>query len=229
MSAVLALVLRREFNFFDRLFLAISIACSLVYLCTVNIQPYKGSVVIKALSIAPLAILAFRVLKTLDGLILSMALIFSTIGDVMLGLYREDFFIFGLLAFLVAHIFYIWLFARNSSRPLNTNLEQKIILAAILIFVVAMTIWLWPGFGAMKIPAMIYMCAITFMCITATLMNLPKRTVLLGAILFLLSDSLIAANRFRMPVAYSNYAIWVTYYLGQCCIALGFLRAKLRA
>jgi uncharacterized membrane protein YhhN len=229
MSAVLALVLRREFNLLDKLMLAVSVACGLAYLLTVSFQPYSGSVIIKALSIAPLAVLAFRVLKTLDGLILSIALVFSTIGDVMLGLHREDFFIFGLLSFLIAHFFYIWLFARSFPHPFRTNLEQKILLIGILIFSVAMTAWLWTGFGAMRIPAMIYLCAITLMCITATLMNLPKRTVLFGALLFLLSDSLIAANRFRMPIPLSNYAIWITYYVGQCCIAFGFLREKLRA
>lgn len=229
MSAVLALVLRREFNLLDRLLLAVSVACSLVYLSTVSFQPYKGSVVIKALSIAALAVLAFRVLKTLDGLILSIALVFSAIGDVMLGLHREDLFVFGLLAFLLAHVFYIGLFARNLPQPLRINSEQKIILVGILIFSAAMTAWLWTGFGAMKIPALIYLCAITLMCIGATLMRLPKRTVLIGAILFLLSDSLIAANKFRMPIPLSNYAIWATYYLGQCCIAIGFLRDKLRA
>jgi uncharacterized membrane protein YhhN len=229
MSAVLALVLRREFNLIDKFLLAISVACGLVYLLTFDFQPYKGSVVIKALSIAPLAVLAFRVLKTLDGLILSLALAFSSIGDVMLGLHREDFFIFGLLAFLVAHLFYIWLFTRNFPRPLRTNLEQKILLVCLLIFSVAMTTWLWSGFGAMKIPAMIYLCAIALMCITATLMGLRKPAVVIGAILFLLSDSLIAANKFKTPIPLSNYAIWFTYYAGQCLIGLGFLREKLRA
>lgn len=229
MSAVLALVLRREFHLIDKLLLAISVACALIYLLTVNFQPYRGSVIIKALSVAPLAISAFRVLKTLDGFILSLALLFSSIGDVMLGLHREDFFIFGLLSFLVAHLFYIGLFARNFRRPLRTDLEQKMIIVGILIFTAAMTIWLWSGFGAMKIPAMIYLCAITLMCLTATLMHLSKRTVLIGAILFLLSDSLIAANKFKTPIPLSNSAIWVTYYVGQVCIAFGFLREKLRA
>jgi uncharacterized membrane protein YhhN len=229
MSAVLALVLRREFNLLDRLLLAASVACSLVYFSTVSLQPFTGSVVIKALSIAPLAVLAFRVLKTVDGLILSLALVFSAIGDVLLGLHREELFLFGLLSFLLAHIFYLCLFARNLPHPLRIHFEQKMILAGILIFSAAMTAWLWSGFGAMKIPALIYLCAITLMCIGATLMKLPKRTVLIGAILFLLSDSFIAANKFRMPIPLSNYVIWATYYIGQCCIAFGFLRDKLRA
>jgi uncharacterized membrane protein YhhN len=229
MSAVLALVLRREFHLLEKVLLALSLACSLIYLATLGWQPYQGSVVIKALSIAPLAILAFRVLKTFDGLILSLALVFSSIGDVFLGLHREDFFIFGLLAFLIAHLFYIGLFLRNLPRPLRLGGEQKIILAGILIFSLAMTAWLWPGFGGMKIPALIYLCAIALMCASATLMKLSRGMVLLGAILFLLSDSLIAANKFRMAIPYSHYAIWATYYAGQCCIALGFIREKLRA
>jgi alkenylglycerophosphocholine/alkenylglycerophosphoethanolamine hydrolase len=229
MSAVLALVLRREFNSLDKLLLAISAVCGLVYLLTVNFQPYQGSVMIKALSIAPLAVLAFRVLKTLDGFMLSMALVFSAIGDVMLGLHREDFFIFGLLSFLVAHLFYTGLFARNFRRPLRTDVEQKMIIVCLLTFSAAMTMWLWSGLGAMKIPALIYLCAITLMCLAATLMDLSKRTVLIGAILFLLSDSLIAANKFKTPIPLSSYAIWLTYYAGQGCIDLGFLREKLRA
>ncbi len=229
MSAVLALVLRREFNLIDKFLLATSVACGLVYLLTSDFQPYKGSVVIKALSIAPLAVLAFRVLKTLDGLILSLALVFSSIGDVMLGLRREDFFIFGLLSFLVAHLFYIWLFTHNFPHPFRTNREQKILIVCILIFSAAMTTWLWSGFGAMKIPALIYLCAITLMCITATLMGLRKHAVVIGAIFFLLSDSLIAANKFKTTIPLSDYAIWFTYYVGQCLIALGFLREKLRA
>jgi uncharacterized membrane protein YhhN len=229
MSAVLVPALRRELNLIDRLLLVISAVCALIYLFTVSFQPYTGSVVIKALSIAPLAVFAFRVLKTADGFILSIALLFSSIGDVMLGLHREDFFIFGLLSFLVAHLFYTGLFARNLPHPVSPNPEQKLIIVCLLTFSAAMTMWLWSGLGAMKIPALIYLCAITLMCLTATLMDLSKRTVLIGAILFLLSDSLIAANRFKTPIPLSNYAIWITYYAGQGCIALGFLRQKLCA
>jgi uncharacterized membrane protein YhhN len=229
MRAGLALVLRRELKAFDKLLLAISVACGFVYLITTSLQPYTGSVVIKALSMLALAVLVFRVLQTLDGLLLGVSLTFSSLGDVMLGLRREDFFIFGLLAFLVAHSLYIWLFARNFPRPLRINLEQKILIACLVIFSMAMTLWLWDGLGALKIPAMIYLCAITSMSVTAILMGLPKRAVVIGAILFLISDSLIAATKFKTPIPLSSYAIWLTYYLGQCLIALGFLREKLRA
>ena len=229
MSAVTALILRREFHAIDKLLLALSIACGLVYLLTSSLQPYTGSIVIKALSMALLAVLAFRVLKTLDGLLLCISLVFSAIGDVLLGLGSANLFLYGLLSFLVAHSFYIWLFGRNFPRPLRPSVEQKILIACIVLFSSGMTLWLWEGLGALKIPAIIYLCAITLMCITATLMRLPKRAVVIGAMLFLISDSLIAASRFKSPMPLSDYCVWLTYYVGQCLIALGFLREKLRA
>ncbi|MBI3652895.1 MAG: lysoplasmalogenase [Acidobacteria bacterium] len=229
MSAVLALLLRREFNLIDKLLLALSVSSALVYLLTLDRQPFSGSVVIKALGMATLALLVLRVLKTLDGLLLSAALLFSCIGDVMLAVRGANLFLYGLLAFLLAHIFYIWLFARNLQRPLRLHSEQKIVLLGILLFSAAMTWWLWDGFGALKLLALIYLCAITLMCVMATLMNLPKRAVVIGALLFLLSDSLIAANKFKTTIPLSHYAIWISYYVGQGLLALGFLREKLRA
>lgn len=229
MSAVLALVLRREFNLLDKLLLTLSVLCSAVYLLTIDFQPYRGSVIIKALSIAPLSVMAFRVLKTLDGLILSIALVFSCIGDVMLGLYREEFFIFGLLAFLVTHLFYTWIFLRNLPIASRLNRQKKVIILVLMLYSAAMVMWLWSGLGAMRIPAMVYLGAITVMCMTATMADFARPSVMLGAILFLLSDSLIAATKFKNPIPFSNYAIWITYYLGQYLITLGFLREKLRA
>jgi uncharacterized membrane protein YhhN len=48
-----------------------------------------------------------------------------------------------------------------------------------------------------------------------------------GAILFLISDSIIAISKFKTPVPSQGHLVWATYYLGQCGIALGFLREKL--
>ncbi len=229
MSAVLALVLRREFHLLEKLLLTISVSCSLLYLLTLDLQPYRGSVVIKALSIAPLSLLAFRVLKTVDGLIVSIALVFSCIGDVMLGLHRDDFFIFGLLAFLVTHLFYIWLFLRHLPMSNRLSKGKKMMIAAIIVYAAAMVVWLWSGLGAMRVPALVYLSAITLMCIIATIADFSRPAVMIGALLFLISDSLIALTKFKTAIPFSNYAIWLTYYLGQYLITLGFLREKLRA
>lgn len=229
MSAVLSLTLRREFHAFDKLLIVISALCSLLYLATVDYQPYPGSVIIKALSIAPIALLAFRVLKTLDGLILAIVFIFSCTGDVLLGLHRADLFLYGLIAFLIAHLFYIWLFTRNSHAPVRVTTRQQLLIFLLLVYGAAMAAWLWPGLGEMRIPALIYMGIITLMCISATLAGFAHASIVFGALLFLISDSLIAIGRFKTPVPYNGYAVWITYYIGQCLIAFGFLREKLRA
>jgi alkenylglycerophosphocholine hydrolase len=228
-TGVLALTLRREFNPFDKALMFVSALSSLFYLLTIDFQPFPGSVVIKALSIAPIAWLAFRVLKTLDGLILSLVFIFSCIGDVMLGLHREDYFVYGLIAFLIAHLFYTWLFTRNFPGFFRVSQKQQLVLLLLAIYSAAMTVWLWSGLGDMRIPGLVYLCVITLMCMTAILANFSHSSIVFGALLFLLSDSFIAINKFKMQIPYSNYAIWFTYYLGQCLIALGFLREKLRA
>jgi hypothetical protein len=48
----------------------------------------------------------------------------------------------------------------------------------------------------------------------------------IGALVFLISDSLIAVRRFRMSAPLAAIWIWPTYSLGQCAIAIGFLREK---
>jgi uncharacterized membrane protein YhhN len=49
-----------------------------------------------------------------------------------------------------------------------------------------------------------------------------------GALLFVLSDSLIGIFRFRGPVPLGEYLVWGTHYVAQCCLALGVFRGHLR-
>ncbi|MBO0858144.1 MAG: hypothetical protein J2P21_06745 [Chloracidobacterium sp.] len=51
--------------------------------------------------------------------------------------------------------------------------------------------------------------------------------VCLGAILFLISDSILDVNKFKAPAPMAGYSIWATYYLAQFGIAIGFLREKM--
>ena len=45
--------------------------------------------------------------------------------------------------------------------------------------------------------------------------------------LFLISDSILAINKFKSPLPLRGYLVWATYYLAQYGIAIGFLREKL--
>lgn len=230
----------RGFVVTDKWLLLLSIVCGAIYLVTQSVQPFPGSIALKAMSIAPLAVLAFRLLgenrtprpqglewlRDRDNLILAAALSFSCLGDVFLDL-AGNYFVMGLGSFLIAHLIYILLFVRNWSRPLRPTGGQMMLASAVLVFSLMLSNWLAPDLGAMAKPVMVYVCAITVMTVSTILAGFSKPFVWIGAVLFMLSDSMIAAGRFKTPVPMADYLIWATYYLGQYGIAVGFLREKL--
>ena len=67
------------------------------------------------------------------------------------------------------------------------------------------------------------------MGVAATLAAFRARWIVIGARLFILSDSMIAVGKFKSPFEYSHYLIWTTYYVGQLCIAVGFIRDENRS
>ncbi|MGH7307000.1 MAG: lysoplasmalogenase family protein, partial [Candidatus Rokuibacteriota bacterium] len=106
----------RGFGRLDQALLLLSIASSVAYMATRGLHPFQGSVVLKALGMAPLAVLAFRVLGRVgsrDRSVLTAALALSCVGDVFLALGFRRYFVHGLAAFLLAHVAYIVLFTRN--------------------------------------------------------------------------------------------------------------------
>jgi len=137
-------------------------------------------------------------------------------------------FVYGLGAFLLVHLTYVLLFVRNRPRPLAIGAAQAVPVVLVLLYSVGVSSWLLPSFGSLTIPVAIYMCAITAMVVTAILARFSNPWVACGAILFLISDSLLAINKFKTPVPYRDYLVWSTYYAGQYAIATGFLMEKLR-
>jgi uncharacterized membrane protein YhhN len=199
----------------------LSAACSLVYFITKSWQPYPGSIALKALSIAPLAWLAFQHLPAPERWWLGTALSFATLGDILLDL-PGNYFVQGLAAFLVTQLLYAGLFARHWQRPLRLPALGIVV----LLFSLTLTIWMLPGLGKLTIPVLCYIGALTLMAESAILANFKQRWIVWGAILFLLSDSLIGVNRFKLALPLRDYLVWATYYFGQCGITLGYLREK---
>ena len=219
--------------------LLLSVASSVAYFATRAAQPFPGSVALKALGMAPLAVLALRVLEEgerasgepaetglRDGPLLAAALALSCVGDVLLHLGFRRYFGFGLGAFFLAHVAYIALFVRSWPRPLRPRRLEVLLVAAVLLYSVAVTAWLSTHLGGYALPVIAYSIAITAMTTSAILARFSTPLVWVGALLFMLSDSLIAAGRFRTALPLAAYLIWPTYYLGQYAIAIGFLRQK---
>jgi uncharacterized membrane protein YhhN len=208
----------------DRTLRGLSIACGLAYLITERWQPYPASVIVKGLSVGSLAVLAF----SLGSPILGLALALSSLGDVLLDLDPERLFVYGLGSFLVAHLVYITAFVRARRRPMALGAAQWLPAALVLAYSVGISSWLLPSLGSLIIPVAIYMCAITAMVLSAILARCSSAWVAAGAILFLISDSLLAVNKFKTPVPYRDFLVWTTYYVGQYGIAIGFLGADKR-
>ena len=229
----------RNFGRVDKCLLLLSIMSSAAYLATRGVQPFPCSVALKALSIAPLGVLAFRVLSTAgssphgvesrhtrDNLILAAALALSCLGDIFLHLDPRRYFRHALGAFLFAHLAYIVLFTRSWPRPLRARGSQMLLTALVLVYSLLVSSWLWSGLGTQAVPVIVYSCAITVMTVATILAGFSQPFVWIGAVLFVISDSLIAAGRFKTAVPLAEYLIWPTYYLGQYGIAIGFLREK---
>ncbi len=155
-----------------------------------------------------------------DALLIA-ALVFSLVGDVFLML-PGNYFIPGLASFLVAHLFYIALFRQGQSW-----FPSKKALVAVLAVGAAMYAIVWGGLGdpVLKMAVAAYVCVISLMAAQA----IGRATVqggqdsgagwvALGACVFMVSDSLIAINKFVAPVALSSLWILATYYVAQLLI-----------
>ncbi|MFH6970986.1 lysoplasmalogenase [Flavobacterium petrolei] len=164
--------------------------------------------------------------------VLLTALTLSWIGDIILMFADkgELYFIAGLIAFLLSHIFYIILFSKQLKIYLK---KSKIIfwigVTAIAFYLIVMMLILLPSLGDLKIPVFVYALTISIMLLFALkgFMNWHKPAsiyILVGAIIFVASDSILAFDKFHAPLQYSSFLIMATYLLAQYLIVIGILK-----
>lgn len=158
------------------------------------------------------------------------ALVFSWFGDVaLMYVYkREWYFLVGLGAFAVAQTLYFFSFKNARTQPSGTTpvLQHVLNIFPFAVFAIGLLYTLWPTLGDLKAPVTIYASLIVLMVLGAVYRNGRTNTesfnqIVFGAILFILSDSLIAINKFYAPM--ENSAIWImgTYVLAQWNIING--------
>jgi uncharacterized membrane protein YhhN len=161
-----------------------------------------------------------------SGGLIIFALLFSWFGDIFL-MFQSDteiMFLFGLVSFLFAHIMYLWAFQLLSDSK-RRNPIQFAISASLVIYAILLALLLWPGLGNMEIPVVIYAAVISCMGISAVFRNGPGyNLVLLGALSFIASDSILAYNKFFMAIEHGGVYIMATYLLGQLLIVMGSLK-----
>jgi len=163
--------------------------------------------------------------------ILLISLFFSFLGDVFLML-PIDAFIFGLASFLVAHILYITAFWKENNGFPETNLKTVLTRLMILLFPASILFAeMQKNLGNLILPVVIYILVIETMGLTAWLRREYQSLnayflTFLGAILFIISDSTIAINKFIQPFAFARIITMLTYIAGQFLIIEGMVRSQ---
>lgn len=148
-------------------------------------------------------------------------LIFALLGDSFLLFNTDDMFVIGLTCFLIMQICYTIAFNRKRRIPRTKDYIVPAFLALIGISVLAL---LWNDLGSLRTAVILYTMAIVTMAIFAYLRH-PKlkgySSLFLGVCLFIISDGLLAANKFGEPIPMAQITVMMTYMLAQYFIVTG--------
>jgi uncharacterized membrane protein YhhN len=152
-----------------------------------------------------------------------IALVFGWLGDLLLMYAHEgsQYFLGGLGSFLVGHLAYLYLFFQLRKQG-RTPWQPWVLLMALIIL--GGMLWLlWPGLGGLKIPVLVYGLVLSGMAVSAahTGGGLHSAMLGIGGFLFLLSDAMIAINKFSMPIVGAHWWIMLTYILAQGALIYG--------
>ena len=177
-----------------------------------------------------ISIMVFYFLQTqnqrnFQDILMLIAFFFSMLGDTFLMFQGEKYFMFGLGSFLITHLFYIFVFRSNGLKTSMLARISFLLFSGIMLSVLKNYIN-----NSLLIPIVIYMIIISVMAISASERKSNAESyqlVLIGAILFLLSDSLIAIDKFVLSVPFQTLFIMGTYILAQYFIAVGFLKRNI--
>jgi uncharacterized membrane protein YhhN len=159
--------------------------------------------------------------------VILVGLVFGAIGDIALLGRSQRAFLGGLVAFLIGHVAYVIAAAVLVSPSAWFSGDSAIAFAAMPVVAGGIALrWLWPNLGKMRVPVIVYVLAIVTMVIAAlavwrthALPN-PQRTwLLVGAVLFFISDIAVARDKF-VAKGFAN-RVWglPAYFSGQLMIA----------
>jgi uncharacterized membrane protein YhhN len=164
--------------------------------------------------------------------IIAIAFLLATIGDVLLlNANLPSYFVGGLLAFLLMLLLFSAYFIRIKKFDAK---HTRTIITCLLLFGCACSTFIylmWGNLGEYRIPVVLYAVVLSFMCITAinvvhfsVAKSLALDAFIPGAILFFLSDFILAANMFYVKEAFLGIAVMATYCGAQYYLARGFVK-----
>ncbi|NAX21897.1 lysoplasmalogenase [Vibrio sp. V39_P1S14PM300] len=151
----------------------------------------------------------------------------SAIGDVFL-MHPKDKFVPGLLSFLLAHIAYAIGFSEFANPQITHWMPILLLCSGVIVF-----LFLLPNLGNMAIPVAFYILVIMVMtwCAMEYWHDIGSQSAslaMMGAFIFMLSDLVLAIDRFRSTSKFSRHVIMVTYYTAQALITLSAVALSTR-
>lgn len=162
--------------------------------------------------------------KTKLSKMVMFGLFFSFLGDVFLLKDKEEiFFLLGLGSFLICHIFYIIGFSEGGFFK-NFSFKKAL---PFLIYGIGLYVFMFPHLGKFAPTVLVYALVISVMGIAAINRKASKNSyllILIGAIFFIFSDSIIAFDKFYQPFSLANFCIMSLYILAQISIVFGVIK-----
>ncbi len=158
----------------------------------------------------------------------------SCLGDTALIFQgkSELFFLLGLALFLIVHFLYLKAFLCLTSLNTGYIKKHKWPIVVVLMIFLGSIIFYWSALpGGMKIPFLCYSFAISLMLLSSIHVfgDIPTKywqLIFIGAVLFIISDSLIALTKFKeIDLGINGFLIMLTYILSQFLICYGSLKA----
>jgi uncharacterized membrane protein YhhN len=165
------------------------------------------------------------------------ALIFSTAGDILMMFTSEsdNFFLAGLVTFLIAHFFYTAAFTYDifQKRVKEQHWGQLALSTLMVVYSAEFYILNRFSFGPMWLPVMIYCIGISVMGISAIMRGRSHNSsayyrIVAGALLFIAADSFIALEKFVIHFDLSGVIILATYFTAQYFICIGCISVALQ-
>jgi alkenylglycerophosphocholine hydrolase len=205
-----------------------------------KLQPYSKPLAMMTIIFWTLSLFEWQM--NLPVLLLILAQVFCLAGDVFL-LFSDRWFMAGLVAFLIGHLFYLGLMASLLATGLASgaivSFSPLIIFMGVMGLVVAMMVFLRvfkPAFNAKDSSSELWLAVQVYALVLSSMMVVSYMLVLarseftwifmlvpVGGALFFASDFMLAYDRFVKENALLRLLVWITYHSAQICLAWGFI------
>lgn len=204
-----------------------AVLCSAIFCIHAKYKKFHNQLLIfKPLTLILILLIAtiFPAIEPNYKIFIVTGLVFSLLGDIFL-IFPEKHFKNGLIVFLIGHICYIIAFSVST----GFHFTSWIFLPIVVVGAIYLRLIL-PYSGKMKLPIIIYITMImimVWMAVERFHSDPTLRTILpaIGAILFMISDAVLALNKFRKPFFSAELIILTTYFTAQWFLAVSVIVA----